>query len=322
MGTGSGSTWQGGVGVSDQLRQPINAPYLEAEAEVFARYALEPTGRQIELEKPGLTVRAVEVGSGEPALFLHGFGLCTAHWAPLLAGLPSLRSVAIDMPGHGASGGVDYRGVHLRDWFKNMLTSCLDALGLESAHVVGHSQGAMIGMWLALDAPERVRSVVAIGTPAVAFGAELASLKVLARPGLGPFLVSMPKPAFIYRRAIAGNMGSHAVDKFPDLVRASYLAGRRADHGKTVSTYLREMFIGAHAEPQRYVLGDAELARIRQPMLIVWGQDDEHFQSIPEAKSRANLIPGARFEVVPGGHEPWLDDVAACVNKLSAFLVK
>src|SRR5688500_715880 len=138
MGTSSGSTWQGGAGISVQSSQPINAPYLEAEAQVFARSALDPSVRQIELKKPRLTVRAVEVGSGEPTLFLHGFGLCTAHWAPLLAGLPSLRSIAIDMPGHGASGGVDFRGVNLRDWFTNMLTSCMDRLGFESAHVVGH----------------------------------------------------------------------------------------------------------------------------------------------------------------------------------------
>lgn len=299
----------------------MNAPYLKAEAQVFSRYGLDPKARQLELKDPALTVRAVEVGSGEPALFLHGFGLCTAHWAPLLAELPFVRSIAIDMPGHGGSGGFDYRGVNLRDWFRDMLTSCLDRLGLESAHVVGHSQGAMIGMWLALDVPERVRSLIAIGTPAVAFGAGLESLKVLALPGLGPFLLSMPKPASIYRRAIAGNMGTHAVDTFPDLVRASYLASRQADHGRTVSTYLREMFIGAHADPERYVLGDAELARIQQPVLIAWGQDDEHFQSIAEAKSRANLIPDALFEVVPGGHEPWLDDVTACANTLLAFLI-
>lgn len=320
MVTTTGSTLPSGVG--EQMNQPMSAPYLKAEAQVFARYALDPKVRQLELKDPALTVRAVEVGSGEPVLFLHGFGLCTAHWAPLFAELPAVHSIAIDMPGHGASGGADFRGVNLRDWFKNMLTSCLDMLGLESAHVVGHSQGAMIGMWLALDAPERVRSLIAIGTPAVAFGAGLEGLKMLARPVLGPFLLSMPKPAFIYRRAIAGNMGAHAVDTFPDLVRASYLASRRADHGKTVSTYLREMFTGAHADPERYVLGDAELARIRQPVLIAWGKDDEHFQSIPEAKSRAGLIPGARFEVVPGGHEPWLDDVASCANKFSAFLTE
>lgn len=38
------------------------------------------------------------------------------------------------MPGHGASDGFDYSGVNLRDWYKDMLTGCLDELGLESAH--------------------------------------------------------------------------------------------------------------------------------------------------------------------------------------------
>jgi pimeloyl-ACP methyl ester carboxylesterase len=80
------------------------------------------------------------------------------------------------------------------------------------------------------------------------------------------------------------------------------------------------MFIGADAAPKRYVLSDAELARIHQPALIIWGQDDDDFQPIAEAKSRAAHIPNLRFEVVPGGHEPWLDDLDACVDLLGAFL--
>jgi len=30
-------------------------------------------------------------------------------------------------------------------------------------------------------------------------------------------------------------------------------------------------------------------------------------------------MPHGRFEVVPGGHEPWLDDLDACSNQISAF---
>jgi pimeloyl-ACP methyl ester carboxylesterase len=262
------------------------------------------------------------MGTGEPALFLHGFGLTTAHWAPLLARLPSLHRVAIDMPGHGASDGFDYRGVDLRRWYHDALTSCLDELGIQSAHIIGHSQGAMLGMWLALDAPERVRSLVAIGTPSVAFGARLDSLKMLARPGIGSLMLSMPKPAFMYRRILAQTMGPHAIDAAPELVRVTYLATRQADHGKTISTYLREMFNGAAAEPQRYVLSDAELARMHQPVLIVWGEDDDHFQPIAEAKTRAALMPNARFEVVEGDHEPWLDELDACAELISAFLLQ
>jgi pimeloyl-ACP methyl ester carboxylesterase len=302
----------------------LNISYLEVERQVFANLSLKAEARQLPLTKPLLGLRAIEVGAGEPALFLHGFSLCTAHWAPLISSLPSLRSIAIDMPGHGGSGAVDYGLVDLRAWFKEMLTSCLDELGVESAHIIGHSQGAMIGMWLALDAPERVKSLVAIGTPAVAFGAHLDQLRMLALPGIGPVLMSMPAriPESMFGRMIAVNMGRHAVDSAPDLVRAAQLAQRRAGFGRTVSTYLREMFKGAASEPPRYVLSDDELGRIQPPVLILWGEDDQHYQPIAEAASKAALMPNARLEVVHGGHEPWLDDLERCAELISAFLLR
>jgi pimeloyl-ACP methyl ester carboxylesterase len=300
--------------------KPANAAFLEAEAQVFASYALEPRSRVLQLPKPKLSVRAVEVGTGEPVLFMHGFSLCAAHWAPLWARLPSLHRIAIDMPGHGASDGFDYSGANLRHWYKDMLISCLDELGLESVHMIGHSQSAMLGMWLALDAPERVRSLIAIGTPAVALGARLENLKFLARRGIGSFLLSMPKPPSMYRRILVDTIGLHAVDAAPEgLLRTTYLATRQADFGKTVSTYLREMFNGVRAEPPRYVLSADELAHIYQPVLMVWGQD-EHYQPITEAKSKAALMPNAHFAVVAGGHEPWLDNLGACAELVSGFL--
>jgi len=144
--------------------------------------------------------------------------------------------------------------------------------------------------------------VVAIGTPAVAFGAHLDQLRMLALPGIGPLLTSIPAsaPESMFGRMMAANMGRHAVDTAPDLVRAAHLAQRRAGFGKTVSTYLQEMFNGARSKPPRYILSAAELAQIQQPVLIVWGQDDDHYQLIADAKSKAALISNARFEVRPG----------------------
>ena len=298
-----------------------NTSFLKAEAEVFAIYSLKPRVHQLSLQKPRMELRVTEVGDGEPTLFLHGFSLCSAHWAPLLAQLPSLHSIAIDMPGHGGSDGVDYRGVDLRRWFKEMLTSLLDELGLDSVHVVGHSQGAFIGLGLALDAPERVRSLVAIGTPAVALGARVDSLRMLARPGIGPLLLSMPKPARSYRGILVRTIGLHAVDSAPEeLIRATYLGTQRRAFGKTISTYLGEMFKGVDANPQRYVLSDAELARINRPVLIVWGREDIGYQTIAQVRERASLIPNVRFELVPGGHEPWLDDLEPTAKAVSSFL--
>jgi pimeloyl-ACP methyl ester carboxylesterase len=306
---------------TDRSQTAARRAFYVAEARVFAHYGLKPRGRVLQLDGPTLRIRAVEVGSGEPVLLLHGFSLCTAHWAPLMARLPQLGLVAIDMPGHGGSDGVNYRGKDLRRWYAQMLTGVLDQLGLDRVHLVGHSQGAMLGLFLALDAPERLRSLVAIGTPAVAFGAQLPSLKVLARPGIGRFLLSMPKPRALHRRILADTVGEHALAAMPaDLIRATYLATQRRGFGQTVSTYLSEMFRGAHDRPPRYVLSSDELARIRVPVAILRGEHDGDHDDLAGARKRAALIPNARFEILPGGHEPWLDDLESCANRIFRFL--
>jgi pimeloyl-ACP methyl ester carboxylesterase len=300
-------------------RMTTNPGYIAAEARIFGEYALSPAAQVLALAQPRLRVLAVEVGSGEPVVLLHGFGHCTAHWAPLVSRLSGRRNLMLDAPGHGATDAVNFNGVDLRAWYKEMLTGCLDALGLEKVHLIGHSQGAMQALWLALDAPDRVRSVVAIGTPAVAFGARLDAMRFLARPGIGPLLFWLPQPPSAYRNVLAGTMGSAAVRAYPNLVRATYRATHREGFPKTVASYLREMFRGADAAPRRYVLSDAELQRIDQPVLVLWGKHDTRFQSIMEAQARAALLPNGRFEIVSGDHEPWLDDLDTCTSLISAF---
>lgn len=298
---------------------PVNGRYVEAEARVFGQYGLTVTARLLSLARPRVQLRLLEAGQGEPVVFLHGFSHCAAHWAPLVSRLAGVRSLMLDLPGHGVAEAVDYRGLDLRAWFKETLIGCLDAVGLEEVRVVGHSQGAMLALWLALDAPPRVRSVVAIGTPAVAFGARLDGLRMLARRGLGRLLLSLPMPAPAYRGILAGTMGAGALRAHPDLVRPTYLATHRPGYGLTVSTYLREMFRGARAQPPRYVLSDGDLRRVAQPVLVLWGQDDTAFQAIAEAQARAALIPHGAFEVAPGGHEPWLDDADSCSRLIAGF---
>jgi pimeloyl-ACP methyl ester carboxylesterase len=301
-----------------------DAAFLEAEAQVFAGYSLTPNERRVRLQKPALTLRALELGSGEPALFLHGMGGSAVHWASLLSLLPSLHKIAIDMPGHGGSDDVDFRGVDLRSWFRDLLTGCLDELELDSAHIVGHSMSAMFGMWLALDAPKRVRSLVALGTPAAAFGEghPPAFIKMVARPGIGPLALSMPAPLFMYRRLMATMLGRRAVESAPEaFIRASYLGPRGGTHAKTISSFANELYRGVRAEPRRYALSDDELARIAKPVLIIWGQEEDGMvMSMAEGRKKAALIGNGRFEVLPGGHLPWLEDTQGCADLISAFL--
>jgi pimeloyl-ACP methyl ester carboxylesterase len=43
-------------------------------------------------------------------------------------------------------------------------------------------------------------------------------------------------------------------------------------------------------------------------------------QPVAHARERAALMPNAGFELVPGGHEPWLDDVEVCAQTLAETL--
>jgi len=303
-------------------RRITRARFHRLEARVFTGYELQPAARTLELDELGISLRALELGAGEPLLLLHGLSLSVVHWAPLIARLGWARCIALDMPGHGQSEPVNFTGRDLRKWHTSMLTGCLDRLGLRSAHIVGHSYGGMFGMWLALDAPERVRSVVCIGTPAVALGANPdLTLRALSWPLIGRLLSSAPNPGFVYRQIIAASLGRAAVKAVPkELHQATYLGTRRGGFARTVSTYLREQFTGTRARPPRYALQDHELQRIEAPLLIIWGEHDTRYQPIEAAKRRAELIPAARFELVHGGHEPWLDDLDRCVRLLAEWV--
>ena len=57
-------------------------------------------------------------------------------------------------------------------------------------------------------------------------------------------------------------------------------------------------------------------------MLIVWGREDDGFQTIAQVRERAALIPNARFELVPGGHEPWLEDLESTASRSHPSLKK
>ena len=69
--------------------------------------------------------------------------------------------LALDQPGHGRSDGPPLASVEaLADW----LVALLDAAGVPSAHLVGHSMGSLIALEVAARAPERAAGLVMVGT--------------------------------------------------------------------------------------------------------------------------------------------------------------
>ena len=71
------------------------------------------------------------------------------------------RVLAVDQPGHGRSDGPPLPSVEaLADW----VLALLDAAGVASAHLVGHSRGSLIALEAASRAPDRVAGLVMVGT--------------------------------------------------------------------------------------------------------------------------------------------------------------
>lgn len=105
-----------------------------------------------------------EAGSGPAVILLHETPLsgATYEWAlPLLA--PHVRAIAPDLPGYGSSPPPE-APLSIPE-YAHRVGLILDALGLEHAAVVGGHTGAAVALQIATDLPDRVPSVIAMGTP-------------------------------------------------------------------------------------------------------------------------------------------------------------
>ena len=102
-------------------------------------------------------------GAGEPVVLIHGYsanGAVNFRTPGIVADLAHDRLViTIDNRGHGQSEKPEQAGVYGLHMV-NDVVRLLDHLELDSADIVGYSMGAMIGLKLAIDHPDRVRSLL------------------------------------------------------------------------------------------------------------------------------------------------------------------
>lgn len=95
---------------------------------------------------------------GSTIILLHGLGMQNTVWQPQTDILEkNFDVVTFDMLGHGQSS-LPPEKPQLSD-YADQVRSVMDALGISSAHIAGHSMGALIGLEFALAYPDRVRSV-------------------------------------------------------------------------------------------------------------------------------------------------------------------
>ena len=96
--------------------------------------------------------------TANPVIFLHGFGGAADQWRGLQTTISyKAPTLAMDLPGHGAS--LDYPNAGPPKIAAKAVLAEMDALNIETAHIVGHSMGGAIAALIGLIAPKRVSSL-------------------------------------------------------------------------------------------------------------------------------------------------------------------
>jgi len=261
------------------------------------------------LDAAGWRVRYVRTGSGPPLVLVHGFASSIYTWSETLPALAAGHDViALDLPGFG---GTDTRPTLTADDLARVVPAVTDGLGLGPYDLAGHSLGGAIAAVTAATRPQQVRRLILID----AAGFNLAAAD---RPAVLRVLGMVPPAVF----------------ELLPLARPSTMLGlRQVFHDdrlvtrERVDEYLAPMVRPGTAAALRSLLISrdgldvpAQVARIRQPTLVIWGRDDRWID-VSHAARFVAAIPGARAEVLEScGHMPQEERPADVVRLTLGFL--
>ena len=119
------------------------------------------------IETNGINVHIAEAGEGPVVLLLHGFPESWYSWRHQLPALADAgyHAVAPDIRGYGQSDAPDEIEAYSMKELTADAIGVLDALGVETAVVIGHDWGAPMAWNSALLYPERVRAVGGLSVP-------------------------------------------------------------------------------------------------------------------------------------------------------------
>ncbi len=107
-------------------------------------------------------IHYLEAGVGEPLILIHSLGQSLYTWRGVFAELSDhYRVIAIDLPGHGYSSRPDTFTYSMDDT-ADVLRQFLDQKGIQSAHMIGFSLGAMYMLRFLSLYPDRVANCIAI----------------------------------------------------------------------------------------------------------------------------------------------------------------
>jgi pimeloyl-ACP methyl ester carboxylesterase len=302
------------MATTDTKQRPSPVGLEAAEAQLIAS-----TGLPVERRDVGtgdLRLHYLTCGEGDPLVLLHGRGNGGGVFLPIFPALVKHRQViALDLPGWGLSAKPPFRGRTAHDaldfWMRGV-TGLLDALGLDTADVLGHSMGGFVALGLALEHAQRVRRLVLVNSA----GLDRAL-------GMDERLVYWIKPERLLHR-----LGPRALrwGLRYEVRRESESSAAVFDYLYAVMSQLNVIPSGARAFDRWINLLGVHLSferRIRElhmPVLLMWGDRDMTTPYSSALLAARALGPGHLVAMTGCGHAPFLERPADFGGILETWL--
>lgn len=298
--------------------------YLAEEDRFWAAVGARPERIRVHLNRSDVTVRLQVLGDGPPVLFVHGAmtgGACFGSLAVRVRDL-GYRCLLLDRPGTGLSD--PYPTVPTFEsapaLADALVVDVLDAVGIQTAHLVGSSLGGYFVLRAAAAHPDRVGRTMLFSLPV---GAAMVRVplrqRIMAIPGLSRVMVVPANERMIrllFRQigqgqsVKAGRITQADIDGWVAMLRYTDTRRNEMAVGRNFFTTrgLRKLAIPADV-----------LAKIEAPTYFFWGENDPA-GGADVARHIAGLVPRAKLELVPGtGHAPWFDHLDRVAHTMDRF---
>ncbi len=241
--------------------------------------------------------------AAQPLVLLHGWGLSSGVWAPLLAELgPTVNAIAVDLPGHG---GAAPAGDTLASWADALAPRLPDG-----AVLVGWSLGAQLALHLAVHAAAKIDRLVLIGaSPRFVQADDWPA--ALPTATLDEFRHHFDlDPAATQRRFVALQSLGDAARRDVSATLGAALTPADAAHHVALATGLRLL-----AENDLRTLA----SRVPQPVRLLHGSEDK-LMPVAAAEWLADALPQGRLSVFrQTGHAPFVSRPADCATLIESF---
>lgn len=254
------------------------------------------------------------IADKQPLVFLPGLFETCAIWDDICASFPDRTTISVDLPGHSIGATAQEVADSLADgsWMEATRNTIDAEIGGDTFHLIGHSSGGLLGLMLAVQMPERLESLILVGTPISGhrdIDRDLGAL-LLQNQHLGSFGLRLAWRVWLMSRSsfeagLRSVMSREAAARVPDRMRET-LRSCEPESFRQFALWLLDQDI------------TPLLNRIDTPTLALIGARDNVVP--PEHQLKAVLgTKTAQAQVLRDNHVPFLEDPDRFVTTLTRW---